>query len=302
MGGQGYDVIVIGAGIAGLTAAIASARAGLATASVESSMFGGLVVNVNQLDGETTGSGADLASDLMTQAMDLGVHTVSETVRGLARDDRGLQVTTDAGAHRARAIIVASGARLRRLGVPGEVELEHKGVSHCADCDGPLFKGEDVVVVGGGDSALQAAAVLAVHARQVHLVHRGRRFRGRQHLVDALGRHDNIRPVFDTVVEAILGSAMVESVRVRNGVAGRVRAIPCAGFFAYVGLQPSADFAPSELRRDTNGSVITDGQLCTSMPGVFAAGAVRAGYGGMLADAMADGNAAASSARSAVRG
>jgi len=168
-----FDVVVIGAGITGLTAAKAAVQSGLRTANIEALMFGGLVVNINDLDGETTGSGTDLASNLMMEISDLGVENLSETVSTLAREGDRLKVTTDAGTHQARAVIIASGAKLKRLGIPGEAEFEYKGVSQCADCDGPMYKDEEVVVVGGGDSALQEALVLAEYCKRVHLVHRG---------------------------------------------------------------------------------------------------------------------------------
>src|SRR3954471_16215337 len=280
-----FDVIVIGAGITGLTAAKAAVQSGLRTATIEALMFGGLVVNINHLDGETTGSGTDLASNLMMEISELGGENLSETVSALARNGSGIKVTTDGGEHTARAVIVASGAKLKRLGIPGEAEFEYKGVSQCADCDGPMYKGEDVVVVGGGDSALQEALVLAEYANTVHVVHRGAKFSAQQHLVDAVAGHANIKPVWNSVAEAILGGQMVEKVRVRNTATNDAIEIPSAGFFAYIGLQPTCDFAPPELARDADGHVVTDNSLATKIPGVFAAGAVRAGYGGVLTHA-----------------
>lgn len=288
-----YDVIVIGAGITGLTAARQAVQGGLKTASIEALLFGGLVVNINVLDGEMQGSGTDLASNLMMEISELGVENLSETVTAIAREGNKLTVTTDAGTHHARAVIVASGARLKRLGIAGEAEFEYKGVSQCADCDGPMYKDEEVVVVGGGDSALQEALVLAEFCKRVHLVHRGTQFRAHKRLIDAVAAHVNIVPVWNSVAEEILGGKMVEKVRVRNVATNAVSDIACTGFFAYIGLQPACEFVPAEVARDANGLLVTDSALQTKMPGLFAAGAVRAGYGGLLTHAMADGKAAA---------
>jgi thioredoxin reductase (NADPH) len=208
-----------------------------------------------------------------------------------------LTVTTDVGAHRARAVIVASGARLKRLGVAGETEFEHRGVAQCADCDGPMYKDEEVVVVGGGDSALQEALVLANYCKRVHLVHRGTKLRAQQHLVDAVAARSNIEPVWNTAVEEILGEKMLSKVRVRDLGDGKTREIPCSGFFAYPGLAPNSEFLPPELERDADGRAVTMESLQTSLSGVFAIGAVRAGCGGLLTDAIADGQKAAAAAR-----
>ena len=293
MSDSNFDVIVIGAGITGLIAAKHAAQQGLATASIEALLFGGLVVNVNELDGEPHGSGTDLASNLMMEISELGVANLSETVTKIAHDGDFLSIATDAGKHCAHAVVIASGAKLKRLGIPGEAGFEHRGVSQCADCDGPLYKGEDVVVVGGGDSALQEALVLANYCKRVHLVHRGARFRARQHLIDAVARRDNIHPMWKTVAEEVLGAQMVNKVRVRNVTDSKTTEIPCSGFFAYVGLEPNYGFAPAEIARDEHGVLVTDASLQTAMTGVYAAGVVRSGYGGLLTHAIAEAQTAA---------
>jgi thioredoxin reductase (NADPH) len=294
-----YDVIVIGAGITGLTAAKQVAQRGLSVANIEMMMFGGLVININELDPSPSGehgSGTELASTLMMKISDMGVANLSETVSALARDGNRIAVTTDAGTHHARAVIIASGARLKRLGIPGELEFEGRGVSQCADCDGPMYKDEEVVVVGGGDSALQEALSLTAYCKQVHLAHRGTKFRARQHLVDKVTTNGKIVPLWNTVAEAVLGDQGVNKVRVRNTADGTTREIACAGLFAFIGLEPACEYAGADIQRDGNGFLVTDAAMQTAMAGVFAAGAVRAGYGGLLSDAIADAQAAAKGA------
>ncbi len=291
MSDSNFDVIVIGTGIAGLAAAKVAAQKGLRTAGAEQLLFGGLVVNINELHGEIEGSGTDYASNLMMETSDLGVESLNETVSAIAKNGDKFTVTTDAGTHSARAVIIASGARLKRLGVPGEMEFEHRGVSQCADCDGPMYKDEEVVVVGGGDSALQEALVLAHFCKRVHLVHRGAKFSARQSFIDAVAAQPVIQTLWNTTVDAIEGEDMVKKLRVKSAD-GKTSEIAASGVFAYVGLEPNVECVPAEIKRDATGRLTTDASLQTSLAGVFAAGAVRAGCGGNLIDAQKDGEAA----------
>jgi thioredoxin reductase (NADPH) len=282
-----HDVVVIGAGAAGLSAARRTLQAGLSTAWLEAAMFGGLILNVNKLDGSIPGSGAELSASWLSEVVEMGGENLEAVASGIESAGDRLVVLSDVGRHRARAVIVASGAALKKLDVPGEAELEHRGVSHCADCDGPMFRGQDVVVVGGGDSALQSAVVLAGYCRHVHLVHRGSSFRAQAHWVQSVVTSSNIQVHLNSEVSEVLGTDGVRAVRI-NG-----EELACTGFFAFVGLQPSSIFLPEQIARDAQGAVLTALDHRTTMPGVFAAGAVRAGCGGALIDAVADGEAAA---------
>ena len=289
-----FDVFVIGAGVAGLTAAELAARRGLSVCVAEELMFGGLVLNVNHLQPGLEGlpaSGSELGAGLMESIANLGVETLFEPVTGVARSPDGtLQIAMGGETHSARCVVVASGARLRRLGVPGEEEFEGKGVAHCADCDAPMYHGEVAVVVGGGDSALQEALVLAEFCSTVHLVHRRSSFTARAEFVDAVRNAPCIQVHFDTVVEAIVGDGQVTGVRVRQGApgaSGESRELHCKGIFAYVGLEPNTSFLPASIAME-GGAIRVSGELESTLANVYAVGAVRAGYAGQLTDGVQD--------------
>jgi len=292
---KSYDVIVIGEGVSGLACAGHARRAGLSVATFESNLFGGLVLNVNELDGYPGAeSGTLLASELMQANSDAGVASIQEEVTAVSSAGGGFEIAAG-GVYGARQVVIASGARLKKLGVPGEREFEGRGVSSCADCDAPMFQNEEVVVVGGGDSALQEALVLAKFCSRVHIVHRGDRLRAQKHLAERADADPKISFMWKTTVEAVVGAKMVEKVRVRRN--GNTEEIAAAGVFAYVGLEPNAACAPSGSRRDGHGHLVTNDALETSTPGVWAIGAVRAGYSGLLRDAVIEAQRVAKAVR-----
>lgn len=294
-----FDVIVIGEGASGLTAAGALAAAGLNVATLEAQLFGGLVINVNELDPSPVDriiGGAEFCAELMQKNAEAGVTSIQEPTTGIAQTAAGFEIATDTARYGARQVLVASGARLKKLGVPGEAEFEGRGVSQCADCDGPMMQGEAVVVVGGGDSALQEAIVLTQFCSRVHLVHRGDRFRGRAHFADQVAANEKIIVHWNATVEEIRGGQMVEAVRIKHAD-GRAEEIACAGVFAYIGLEPNTDFAPPAIARDAAGFLVTNDSLETALGGVWAIGAVRSGNDGSLAGALAEAERAAQAIR-----
>ncbi|MGE4217831.1 MAG: NAD(P)/FAD-dependent oxidoreductase [Alphaproteobacteria bacterium] len=295
-----HDLLVIGAGLAGLAAARHAASAGANTVIVETQpLYGGLVANVEHVDGlsdaagEPT-SGMMLAMERLEAAMEQGAELLEAEVLGLAPGTGGFAVTTSAGSRPARAVLVATGGKLRKLDVPGEDAFYGRGVSQCADCDGPMFQDEDVLVVGGGDAAAQEALVLAEFCRSVTVLARSG-LKAQPRYAERLAALPNIRLLRDRAVDAILGDATVTAVRLRAPTTGAVEDFACTGVFPFIGTEPAANFLPAAVVR-RNGLVETDDDLMTTLPGLYAAGAARLGYSGRLADAAAEGEAAARAA------
>jgi thioredoxin reductase (NADPH) len=294
-----FDIVVIGGGVAGLTAAHHARLLGADVLCLEAALHGGLVINVGALDGYPAAaptSGAMLATILMGENVDLGVEFRDEAVTALA-DTNGLKtVTTAAATYKAQRVIVATGARLKKLGVAGEDAFTGRGVSQCAFCDAGFFTDQDVAVIGGGDAALQEALHLAETCRTVTVVHRGSRLRARRHYVARAADHPAFRFRWNSVIEEITGGDGVEGVRLKDQGTGAVEDLAVAGVFVFVGLAPNTDGLPATLSRDPAGAVLIDAAFETAMPGVFAVGAVRAGHGGRLTQTVGDATTAAEAA------
>lgn len=292
------EIVVIGAGIAGLSAACQAARHGRHVTVFEGSgLLGGLVATIEDIEGlpmPGKHSGQDLALHLAATARKAGVRMLDVGVDALSCDDRLSLVDATGQRHAPEAVIVASGGRLRSLGVQGEDAFVGKGLSHCADCDGPLFRGEDVVVVGGGDSAAQEALILARSCRRVTVICR-RPPKARREALQRLVAQDNIVFVWDCEVTAIIGNGTIQGVALRNVRDGTESRLDCAGVFPFIGTRPNTAFLPATLL-DATGHVPTDAVMATRDPRVLAAGAVRAGFGGYLVQAMAEGMMAADGA------
>ena len=290
-----FDVIVAGAGIAGLTAALTSARLGRKIMVLSGGPLGGQLLSIETVDGfpgfPDGIPGYDLCPIVQEQAQAAGAEFSQTAINGLERVGEGWKVATSEGAMTARAVIIATGASLKHLGVPGEGEFAGKGVSHCATCDGPFFKNKVVVVAGGGDSAMQEALTLTQFAAKTIIVNRAPELTGQAVYRRAVADNATIEVRNGATVQGILGADSVAAVRVATG--GEVTDIKVDGVFVYIGLRPDADFLGATLALDANGGIPTDAAMRTILEGVCAAGTVRVGAAGRAAASAGDGSLAA---------
>lgn len=287
-----YDVIVVGGGMAGLTAARAAAARGLSVASVDDGgHMGGLLMNVGHVEdypAASEASGMDLAVAELEALVEQGVEIVPEAAARLDIDGDLKTVATDSGTHRGKTVVLASGARLKSLGVPGEERLFGRGVSQCAGCDAGFFVDQDVVVVGGGDSALQEALHLTDYVKGITLVTRGDALRAKPGFVTRASDNPKITVRCGTLVTEILGEDEVSGVRLAPAGGGPSEDLACSGVFVFVGLEPNLNYLPADIEQDASGHVVTGPDFQTTAPGIYAVGAVRAGDTGLLAGAVQD--------------
>lgn len=301
-----YDVTIIGAGAAGLTAGMYSCRAGLKTVLLERLMSGGQVINAEKIEnfpGFPEGiSGAEFGPLLQDQAMKYGLEIKLAEVENIKRDGDHWQIRTYEGELTSRTVIVAGGSTLRRLGVPGEEELHGAGVSYCATCDGGFFMGQTVAVVGGGDSALDEALVLTEFAAKVIIFHRRDSFRAEQIFQDRVLSNPKVEVRWNTTVDAILGEGQVKGVSVTDVTSGETSRVDVDGVFIYVGLEPNTQYLNDILPLDNSGHIPTDTWMRTDQPGLMAAGDIRQNSAAQLVTAAGDGATAAIAARRYIEG
>jgi thioredoxin reductase (NADPH) len=292
-----FDVVIAGGGPAALTAGIYATRGKLRSALIEKLAPGGQAAStfwIENYPGFPEGiAGAELTQAMEKQAKRFGVEIWNGEVKKISSRDPLWEVELEERKIRAKAIIVATGVESTKLGVPGEEELKGKGVSYCATCDGPFFKDQEVAVVGGGDSAVDEALFLTRFASRVYILHRRDALRAEKILQERAFQHEKIKILWDTLLTKVLGEKVVEGVEVKNIKTQEVRTLKVNGVFFYVGLKPNTGFLQGIVKLDDHGYVVTDDQMATSVPGIFAAGDVRQKILRQVATAVGDGATAA---------
>jgi len=295
-----YDLIIIGGGPAGLTAGIYAGRARLCALLIEKLIHGGQMMTTDLVEnypGFPEGiSGPDLSDRMRQQAERFGLKIVTgevlelipgtpeEPTHTIVLEDR--RVTTG-------AVIIATGARYRRLGVPGEEELTGKGVSFCATCDGALYRDQEIAMVGGGDTALSETLFLTRFAKKIHLIHRRDALRGAKYLQEQILSHEKVQVHWNSVVEEFLGDQSLEALRLRDVESGEQRDLPVTGCFIAIGIAPNTKWLNDLVALDEWGFVFTNPEMATQIPGVFAAGDVRSKNLWQIATAVGEGAIAA---------
>lgn len=274
-----YDVVIVGSGLAGLTAGLFAARHGLSTLVLESNIPGGHLISIEKIEdfpGFPDGiAGYDLCPNVQRQASDYGTEFQRAEVLRLEARDKLWSVFTEEESFQAKVVIVATGSTLKHLGVPGEEKLMGRGVSHCASCDGPLYNGQVVGVVGGGDSALQEALTLANFAEKVLLFHNGENFSAQQTYQQRALSNSKIIPHYRTSIEEVLGDDVVSGLRVRNLEMNESSQVSLSGLFVYIGMTPNTELLKNVLPLSDTGHVPTDVWMQTELPGLYAVGDIR---------------------------
>ncbi|MDP3296304.1 MAG: thioredoxin-disulfide reductase [Thermodesulfovibrionia bacterium] len=297
-----YDVVIIGGGPAGLTAGLYTSRARLKSLLIEKGLPGGQVTTAEFIEnypGFDEGiSGVELSQKMERQAKKFGLEVIQDNVLNISLDGKIKKVTLEynKGGCEAKAIIIATGAHPRYVGVPGENEFRGKGVSYCAICDGAFFKDEKVAVVGGGDSAVEEAIFLTKFAEIVYIIHRRDRLRAAKIIQERAFSNPKIKITWNSVIKKIDGDNTVKALHIKNVITQEESVLDVQGVFIFVGYNPNTEFLKGLVDINKNNYIITDENMRTSVTGVFAAGDVRAKALKQIATAVGDGAIAAVSA------
>ena len=293
------DLLIVGGGAAGLTAAIYAVRAGVDALVLESAQWGGQIAQTAEVENYPSvphTTGWELANALHAQAEALGAEIRLATVTRLAAETGAFTLDTSDGTLQARSVILANGVAHRKLGCPGEAEFTGRGVSWCATCDGTFFRGKDVAVIGGGNSALEEALHLAQLCRSVTIVNRSETLRAHQALQNRAAQRENIRVLAPWLTEEIVGEGQVRAVRLRHRESGEAQTLPAEGVFIAIGMEPQNAFCAGLIETDEQGYFAAGEDCRTNVPGVFAAGDCRKKPLRQLVTAVADGAVAATAA------
>lgn len=296
-----YDVMIVGGGGAGLTAALYAARAQLQTILFEKLIPGGQIAATDLVEnypGFVEGIlGPDIAQKMETQAKRYGAHFVYEEIIRIGRKENGFELQSATGFYAGKAVILAMGASYRMLGVPKEKELTGKGVSYCATCDGAFFKEKEIAVVGGGDSALQEGIFLTRFANKVTIIHRRDKLRASPILQERAKANSKIHFIWDSIIDKIEGNTKVESVLFKNVKTQQTARLKVEGVFIFIGHDPNTQIVKDFVAMDEKGYILAEKAQQTSVPGVFAAGEVRKGSIKQLVAACGEGCGAALAAQ-----
>ncbi len=300
---RNVDILIIGAGPAGLTAGMYAGRAGLKTIVLEKEIIGGqlsLTDFIEDYPGFPEGiKASEFINQLKKHAENFGARIVHEEAVKIDIMSDGLKkVTTDKGEWFAKAIIVATGASHKKLGVKGEKELMGRGVSICAVCDGPFFKNKDIAVIGGGDSAFTEAIYLTKFARKVFIIHIREQFRAQKIYIERAKNNPKIEFILNTIITEIKGKQKVESIVLKNLKTQEIRELPCSAVFIFIGLVPNSKILEGIAKLDDKGAVITNEKMETGIPGIYAVGDVRNTVLRQAVTAASDGAIAAMMAES----
>lgn len=288
------DVLIIGAGPAGLTAAIYAARAGLDAVTLESESYGGQIINTPDIEnypGIKHISGFEFATDLYEQAKELGAEITFDKVRSIEGSfEEGFRAICEYGGPvTARTVLIATGAKNRPMGIDGEEKFKGKGISYCATCDGAFYKGKTVAVFGGGNTAVEDAIYLAGLCAKVYIIHRRDEFRADRKSVEKLLSLPNVEPVLSYVVSGLNGSERLSSVGLRSTGGGEAKTLDIDGLFVAIGQVPATDFLGKTVETDPHGYIVAGEDCATSVKGIFAAGDVRTKAVRQLTTAASDG-------------